>query len=69
MGNGKFHVWKEDFAIVKARNISSKAFAIVQDKNEITLVAEESELDNENVITAENGVFSSYLLTLQTIYW
>lgn len=55
MGNEKFYVWKETFAIVKARKIPSKAFAIVQDKNEITLVVEESKLDNDNVITAEKG--------------
>ncbi len=55
MGNEKFYVWKETFAIVKARNILSKAFAIIQDKNEITLVVEESKLDNENVIAAQRG--------------
>ncbi|RLI75846.1 ACT domain-containing protein [Archaeoglobales archaeon] len=49
--NGKIYVWKEKFAIIKSKVKSTKifrdAFAVVCDKNEITIVKEQSKVDED----------------------
>ncbi len=52
---GKAYVWRETFAIVKARRPLPDAFAIVQDKKEITAVIDQSKISDEDVIEAEKG--------------
>jgi len=42
--NGKAYVWKETFAIVKARKIIPYAFAVIQDKNEITVIIDQNKI-------------------------
>jgi hypothetical protein len=51
--NGKVYVWKETFAIIKARKPSMNAFANIIDKNETTVIIEKSKYDNEDVIEIE----------------
>lgn len=53
--NGKFYVWSSTFAIVKAKKIPPKAFAVIRDKNELTVVVDSSELDFDDVIDIDEG--------------
>lgn len=54
--NGKVYVWEETFAIVKAKKAISDAFAVIQDKNEITVIIDQSKVnDNEDIIQIERG--------------
>jgi hypothetical protein len=53
--NGKVYIWKETFAIIKAKKTYPNAFANVIDKNEITVIIEQSKYDEENVIEIEKG--------------
>ena len=53
---GKFYVWKEKFAIVKSNKYLPDAFAIIKDKNEITVVIEQSKIDNnKNIIKIDKN--------------
>ncbi|RLG17810.1 ACT domain-containing protein [Nanoarchaeota archaeon] len=52
--NGKVYVWKEKFSIVKSKRPIRDAFAVIRDKNEITVIAEESKIDPEDVIERED---------------
>ena len=51
--NGKVYIWKETIVIIKARKPSMNAFANIIDKNEITVIIEQSKYDEENVIDIE----------------
>jgi len=51
--NGKVYIWKEIFAIIKARKPYLNAFANIIDKNEITVIIEQSKYDKESVIEIE----------------
>ncbi|GAH97357.1 unnamed protein product [marine sediment metagenome] len=51
--NGKVYVWKETFAIIKSKKPCSKAFVNIIDKNETTVIIEQSKYDDENVIEIE----------------
>ena len=51
--NGKVYVWKETFAIIKAKEVYPNAFANIIDKNETTVIIEQSKYDEENVIEIE----------------
>jgi hypothetical protein len=51
--NGKVYVWKETFAIIKSKKPSMNAFANIIDKNETTVIIEQSKYDEENVIEIE----------------
>lgn len=42
--NGKVYVWKETFAIIKAKKPSMNAFANIIDKNETTVIIEQSNI-------------------------
>ncbi|MHC2993960.1 MAG: ACT domain-containing protein [Candidatus Atribacteria bacterium] len=53
--NGKVYVWKETFAIIKAKKPFVNAFANIIDKNETTVIIEQSKYDEENVIEIEKG--------------
>lgn len=55
--NGKVYAWKETFAVVKSKKILPGAFAVIQDKNEITVVMDQSkvgEYQNDILETSEN---------------
>ena len=51
--NGKVYVWKETFAIIKSKKPYLSAFANIIDKNETTVIIEQSKYDEENVIEIE----------------
>jgi len=54
--NGKVYIWKETFAIIKSKKPYPNSFANVIDKNETTVIIEQSkydEEDEENVIEIE----------------
>ncbi|HIG96879.1 MAG TPA: ACT domain-containing protein [Candidatus Aenigmarchaeota archaeon] len=50
--NGKFYVWKEVFAVVKSKKPLADAFAVIQDKNETTVIIDQSKII-EDVIEIE----------------
>ena len=51
--NGKAYIWKETFAIIKSRKPYPNAFANIIDKNETTVIIEQSKYDGKNVIDIE----------------
>ena len=51
--NSKVYVWKETFAIIKAKKPFPNAFANIIDKNETTVIIEQSKCDGKNVIDIE----------------
>lgn len=51
--NGKIIVWKEIFAIIKAREPDFGAFVNIIDKNEITVIMDQLKYIPENVIKIE----------------
>jgi len=53
--NGKVYIWKEVFAIIKSKNVYPDAFANIIDKNETTVIIEQSKYDEENVIKIEKS--------------
>jgi hypothetical protein len=52
--NCKITVAKEEFAIVKAKKPLPSSFAVIQDKNEITCIIDQSKLKND-IIEANRG--------------
>jgi hypothetical protein len=51
--NCRFYIWKENFAIVKAKRTRPDAFANIIDKNEITLVIQQGNVKEKEVIEIE----------------
>ena len=51
--NGKVYIWKETFAIIKAKKLYPNAFANIVDKNETTVIIEQSKYNDEDVIEIE----------------
>jgi len=51
--NSKVYVWKETFAIIKAKKPFPNVFANIIDKNETTVIIEQSKCDGKNVIDIE----------------
>jgi hypothetical protein len=51
--NVKVYVWKETFAIIKAKKPYPNAFTNIIDKNEITVIIDQSKYNNEDVIEIE----------------
>jgi len=51
--NGKIYLWKETFAIIKAKKSNFNAFANIIDKNEITVIIDQLKYIPENVIEIE----------------
>jgi len=51
--NGKVYIWKETFAIIKSKKVYPNVFANIIDKNETTVIIEQSKYDEENVIEIE----------------
>jgi len=54
--NGKVYVWKEIFAIIKSKKVYSNAFANIIDKNETTVIIEQSKYNNEDIIEIEKDL-------------
>ena len=51
--NAKVYVWKETFAIIKSNKSYPNAFVNIIDKNETTVIIEQSKCNNEDVIEIE----------------
>jgi len=51
--NGKVYIWKETFAIIKSKKPYPNAFANIIDKNETTVIIEQSKHNNEDIIEIE----------------
>ena len=51
--NGKVRIWKETFAIIKSKKPYPNAFANIIDKNETTVIIEQSKYNDEDVIEIE----------------
>ena len=51
--NGKVYVWKETFAVVKSKRPLPDAFAVIQDKNEVTVVIDQSKVTAQDIIEIE----------------
>ena len=51
--NDKICVWKETFAIIKAKKPCPNAFANISDRNEITVIIEQSKYNDDDVIEIE----------------
>jgi hypothetical protein len=51
--NGKVYIWKETFAIIKSKKVYPNAFANVIDKNETTVIIEQSKFNDEDIIEIE----------------
>jgi hypothetical protein len=48
--DGRVYVWRESLAVVKSRRPLRGAFAVIRDKNEITVVIDQSKLDSRDVV-------------------
>ena len=53
--NGKVYVWKEVFAVIKSKKTYSNAFTNIIDKNEITIIIDQSKYDERDVIEIEKN--------------
>ena len=51
--NGKVYVWEEIFAIIKSKKPYPNAFANIIDKNETTVIIEQSKYNDEDVVEIE----------------
>ena len=51
--NGKLYIWKETFAIIRSKKPYPNAFANIIDKNEITVIIEQSKYNDEDIIEVE----------------
>jgi hypothetical protein len=51
--NGKVYIWKETFTIVKSKKSYINAFANIIDKNETTVIIEQSKFNDEDIIEIE----------------
>ena len=51
--NGKVYVWEEIFAIIKSKKACPMAFANIIDKNETTVIIEQSKYNDKDVIEIE----------------
>lgn len=61
----KVYVWKETFAVVKAKKPIPGAFSMVQDKNELTVIIEQSKVRASDVIEIDKDW---KLLTLDIVF-
>ena len=48
--NGRIYFWKEKFAIIKSKRVLQEAFVIIKDRNEITVIIEQSRVNLQDVI-------------------
>ncbi len=51
--NGKVYVWKENFAVMKSKKTYPVAFANIIDKNEVTVIIDQSKFNKKDAIEIE----------------
>ena len=55
LNNGSVHVWDQSFAVIRSRRTHPEAFANIIDHNEITVIIDETKVDEEDVIEIQKG--------------
>ena len=50
LNNGCVHVWDQGFAMIRSRRTHPEAFANIIDHNEITVIMDQTKVDEEDVI-------------------
>ena len=55
LSNGSVHVWDQSFAMIRSRRTHPEAFANIIDHNEITVIMDETQVDEEDVIEIQKG--------------
>ena len=53
--NGSVHVWDQSFAMIRSRRTHPEAFANIIDHNEITVIMDQTKVDEEDVIEIQKG--------------
>jgi uncharacterized protein len=53
--DGKALIWRETFAVIKAKKAHPRAFANICDKTEITVIIDETQYRAEDVLEVEPG--------------
>ena len=48
--NRKVYIWREAFAIAKSKRPLTEAFAVIRDKDEITVIIDQSKIDSYDII-------------------
>jgi len=51
--NGKVKVWKETFAVIKSKKTYPEAFTNIIDKNEITVIVDQTKVNDGDIIEIE----------------
>ena len=51
--NAKAYIWDETFAMIKSKKIYDNAFANISDKDEITVIIDQTKIVEEDVIKIE----------------
>jgi hypothetical protein len=67
---GKVYVWDETFAIAQTEKPLINAFAVIQDKKEITVIMDQEKIHEDDVIQMDNNwklITFDMVLPLQTI--
>ena len=67
---GKVYVWDEIFAIAQTEKPLVNAFAVIQDKKEITVIMDQEKIHEDDVIQMDNNwklITFDMVLPLQTI--
>ncbi|MBI2642142.1 MAG: ACT domain-containing protein [Candidatus Wildermuthbacteria bacterium] len=72
--NGEIYAWKEIFAVAKTKKPLHEAFAVVQDKNEVTVIIDQAKLgaEKENIIELDTGwkiITFDMILPLNMVGW
>ena len=49
----KVYIWKETFVVIKSKKALPRAFANIIDKNEVTVIIEQSKYNKEDIIEIE----------------
>jgi hypothetical protein len=55
LNNGSVHVWDQSFAMIRSRRTHPEAFANIIDHNDITVIMDETKVDEEDVIEIQKG--------------
>ena len=53
--NGKVYVWKEKLAVVKSKKPLPNAFAVIKDKNETTVIIDQTKFRDKDAIEIERN--------------
>jgi len=53
--NGSVHVWDQSFAMIRSRRTHPEAFANIIDHNDITVIMDQTKVDEEDVIEIQKG--------------